>query len=241
MEEKRVLLFLLLYIISLSFFSALALGAPISPDLLNATSSSRREDSLALNTTANAGNVTGLDIHITWTTQSWQGYFGNVSGTIVLDDSGNKSMYAWQDASPLGEIYAVRSSGSVGWADISCADLSEVISEETALNIAPSAKDGINETFNKSSAADFYIGSKHFSSGSCPFSQFLFENDAAAVSNNFEEIILNDGSMMVYASILNQDKTGFDSSAHDFQMLVPEDGHNGDTTPTNYYFYVEIG
>jgi hypothetical protein len=27
---------------------------------------------------------------------------------------------------------------------------------------------------------------------------------------------------------------------YDFQMLVAEDGHQGDMNPTDYYFYVEI-
>jgi hypothetical protein len=232
--------FICALLILAAVFSCAAYAAPTGPDSVTVNSTSRRGNTPAVNTSAVAGNVTGLNINITWVTNSWQGYFGNISGVIVLDDANNKSMYSWVDASPSGEIYAVRTSNSIAWANVNCTNLTMVLSEETAMNIESAAKDGINETFNKTSSTDFYVGSKRITAGACSFSQFLYENDAAATQSNFEEILLSDGTYIVYTSIINQNKIGFDNAAHDFQMIVPENGRNGDSSVTNYYFYVEL-
>ena len=42
-----------------------------------------------------AGNVTEININGFSTTQSWQGYFGNVTGTIQLADASDNQMYNW--------------------------------------------------------------------------------------------------------------------------------------------------
>ena len=235
--KKEILAVMLLLTVALGAAFAAA-ADPVGPDTITPTSKGRRANSAAQNLSAYAGNVTELIISSTTVTDVWQGYFGNISGTVVLDDANNKSMYAWQDLSPSGEIFAVRTSNAVTWASIECADLPAITAEETALNIADLEKDGINETFNKTSTTDIYVGSQPVAD--CTFSQFLYENDAAATQSNFEELLLHDGTYMVYTAIINQDKTGYDNAAHDFQLMVPEDGHNGDTATTNYYFYVEL-
>jgi len=231
-------LFALMLLILVVAGASLAAADPIGPDEINATSSSRRENSGPKSVPALAGNVTELSISAIAVTDVWQGYYGNITGTIVLDNANNKTMYAWQDMSPSGEIYAVRTSNSVNWAAVDCANSTHITSEEAALNIQPSEKDGIDETFNETVATDFYVGTKHITS--CSHGQYLYENDAPASSNNFLELLLHDGTYMIYTALINQDKLGFDGATHDFQLMVPEDGHNGDTSATLYYFYVEL-
>ena len=43
-----------------------------------------------------------------------------------------------------------------------------------------------------------------------------------------------------YEALLNEDVLGFDNTAHDFEMLVLENGHETDTSTTTYFFYVEL-
>jgi len=52
---------------------------------------------------------------------------------------------------------------------------------------------------------------------------------------------LSDGVNTVYATIMEEDVTGYDGSKYDFQMIVPEDGSPGFSGATAYYIYVEIG
>jgi len=37
-----------------------------------------------------------------------------------------------------------------------------------------------------------------------------------------------------------KNKVGFNNRVTHFEMIVPENGHNGDITGTPYYFYIEI-
>jgi hypothetical protein len=56
----------------------------------------------------------------------------------------------------------------------------------------------------------------------------------------FQEVVLHDEHTVVYASVITNDKTGFDNrSTFDFQAIVPENRTSSVGTP--YYFYVELG
>ena len=120
---------------------------------------------------AQAGNVTEVNIHGYSPTQSWQGYFGNITGTIQLADANDNVMYNWSLASPQGEIYSSTSS-SLDWTQIQCfnftatgigsgntVELEEdwgntskngmnLTELEAAYGIEWDDVDGVNETFN---------------------------------------------------------------------------------------------
>ncbi|MCX6750028.1 MAG: hypothetical protein NTZ83_01070, partial [Candidatus Pacearchaeota archaeon] len=60
--------------------------------------------------------------------------------------------------------------------------------------------------------------------------------------NKFEEVILYEPTTysVVFASLLNENVLGFNNNPYDFEMLVLENGHLTDTSPTTYYFWVEL-
>ena len=62
------------------------------------------------------------------------------------------------------------------------------------------------------------------------------------MDNTFEEVLLYEPSTtsVIFTGLLEQDASGFDSRAHDFEFLVLENGHYGDLTATQYYFFVEL-
>ena len=232
------------------FTLRLALGQPAPPTTLSEAIIQRGYTASAATAPAYAGNVTQLDIVSQTITQGWQGYYGQVSGTIVLDDSQNNSIYAWDIASPEGEIYATRSAASITWTagNVVCANITHVGTEETALNFnldGGQDADGINETFSYSTHQGFNVSAKGFEPGECNFTVSTYVNDTAPGGNYpraFNETLLysRSESAMVYAALLNNDQYGFNESLWDFQMLVAEDGHQSDTTSTTYYFYVEL-
>ena len=191
------------------------------------------------NHSAIAGNVTELDITGFTTTQSWQGYYGNVSGTIELANAGDSVLYNWSVASPEGEVYA-SVNDSVEWTSINCFNLSDTTllnNLETTFGIDSGDVDGVDETFSLSNHAEFFVGKIQFTSGNCSNTQ-LFDDSG---SGSFDEVILVDGdNKTVFASLLQEDATGFDGDTTDFEMLVPEDGHGTDESTTQYYFYVEL-
>ncbi len=224
-------LVLILFCFFISF--ALAVG-PSGGEITSGISSSAVADSPGT-INAIAGNVTELNIFGYTTTQTWQGYFGNVTGTIQLADSSDNVMYNWSLASPEGEVYASTAS-SITWSSIACASQAQQTTLESNFNIASDDVDGIDETFNLNNHDLFYTNNILFGSGVCNNTK-VFNNEGAGT---FDEVLLSDGTNIVFAALLQEDVIGFDGKTHDFEMLVPEDGHEDDIAVTQYNFWVEL-
>ena len=193
------------------------------------------------NQSAFAGNITEMNIFGFSTTQAWQGYFGNVSGVLQLADSSSNVMYNWTMASAKGEIYAANRS-SVTWTSIRCYNMSNATTLDNSFGIAATDVDRTNQTFTRSDHASFTTDSTAFASGACNNTKVFGPSGAAT----FDEVLLADSSnsnagSAVFVSIIQSGTSGFDSKKHDFEMLVPENGHSGDTSPTTYFFFVELG
>ncbi|MBW2974269.1 hypothetical protein KY366_00995, partial [Candidatus Woesearchaeota archaeon] len=63
--------------------------------------------------------VTQITITTVTQTQTWQGYYGDIVGTITLDDAQNHTMYDWYAAEPQGEVYAA-SQEVTNWLTVHC-------------------------------------------------------------------------------------------------------------------------
>lgn len=218
------------------------------------------------NNSAYSGNVTYLSVSGYSTTQAWQGYFGNVSGTIELADGTGNVLYNWSVAEPEGEVYASTNS-TLTWTNLQCFNFTANgtqggISGETfggtslgglnltglegMFNIDSDDADGVNETFSFSPGGDghdnFYIANLQFGVGEC-LSAKTFNNGGVQGSNQFEEVLLWDPSTssVIFTAILEEGTlNGFNNEDNDFQMLVLEDGHGTNVAATIYYFFAEL-
>lgn len=182
---------------------------------------------------AQAGNVTELEINATAVTTSWQGYYGNVTGTLILADSAGNNFYDWNVSTPSGEVYASRSN-AVTWSSIACASNANVSVEETYLGQTTDDPDSVNNTFS-GIAPDFDVGSVSLSG--CYGTNAY--DDTGAQTTDFHQALLSDGPNIVYSTLLNS-SVGFNSQTWDFQLLVGENGKVGNEAATPYYFYVEL-
>jgi hypothetical protein len=210
---------------------------------------------------ATAGNITELTVSGFTTTQSWQGYFGNVTGVIQLANAADEVLYNWSLASPEGEIYASPNQ-SLQWSTIQCFNFTatgeldssgetggltnnkgmNLTQIETKFNITWDDVDGVNETFSDgSSHNEFFTANLNFTVGEC-LETLLYDDTGAGTDNNFEQVLLYEpaSESIVFATILDEDEQGFDDDYHDFQMIVLDDGHGTDTSATTYYFFVEL-
>ena len=252
--KKLILTFIILFQISL-VFAVQPFGAETT--FINST---RAPIDPAASVQAQAGNVTELNIFGYSPTQTWQGYFGNISGTIQLADAGDNVMYNWSLASPQGEIYASLND-SINWASIQCLNFTadgtknddtanagntslygtNLTQLEALFNIDFDDVDGVNETFNLFDHNAFYTNNLEFSQNECRSTR-LFGDSGSGVDSEFEEVLMYDPTTesVVFASIIDEDVMGFDNRTHDFQMLVLEDGHGVDIAESTYYFYVEL-
>jgi len=241
--EKIVVLIGIIIVIGMILQAERIRAEPLGPTTFETLGSSRRSDPPAASIEAVAGNVTELRINAVTVTKSWAGYYGNVTGTIVLDDANNNSMYTWDIDYLIGEVYAARKIADFSSANIMCANRTHVEEEETNLSIGSTDKDGVNETFRYKTHPSFYVGTKLFASDSCNYTVSTYVDDAEDPSRTFNETLLYDksNSQIIYLSLLTNDQDGFksDNQKYDFQMLVGEDGHDNSDT-TTYYFYVEL-
>lgn len=260
MKQRIILTFIFLTIfIGASFVIAVEpFGANVNP----ISPSNRSTPDAPQGIPAIAGNVTELSIFGYSITQSWQGYFGNVTGTIMLADSSDSVMYNWSLASPEGEIYA-STNNSILWNYVQCFNFTadgtyaddrgnaggtsqygtNLTILENMFGISGDDVDGVNETFTLLGTGhnNFYTNNFQFSEGECRNTQ-IFSNAGIGEDNKFEEVLLYEPttSSVIFTSLLNENVIGFDNKPHDFEMLVLEDGHLTDTSTTNYYFYVEL-
>lgn len=193
-----------------------------------------------------AGNITAINIEGLTQTKAWQGYYGNLSGTITLDDALNNTFYNWTAAEPRGEVYATLND-SITWANVQCYDVSGAgtTAIENFYGIASNDADGVDETYT-----DTYfgvvVGTNNITDCN---STFIFRDDASQTAD-FQNILLEDPGNAptgwIYTAIVEDstdvttDLTCFNGQECDFQILVNEDGHGTDTATTTYYFWVEL-
>jgi len=197
---------------------------------------------------AQAGNVSELLINSTAITRTWQGYFGNITSRIVLDDAKNMTMYDWNNIDPVGDIYASNAS-SVQWSKVFCFNLNpaqknegNITNYEAYLGVPSNAADGIDETFKVKKHSAFAIGTRSFGANSC-YSAQTYVSDVPQTGGDFVEVALYDNvsGNAVWGTILNNSVTGFDGRKHDFQMMVPvQGGHAVPAALDTFYFYVEL-
>ena len=249
-----ILVSLAFFVLCSSYVIALPIGANVS-DLNTTTGPYHYPDDHS----AHAGNVTELNVFGYSTTRAWQGYFGNVTGVIQLADSSDHIMYNWTSANPRGEVYASRNQ-SINWNYIECFNFTadgtyaddtpqagnnslhgtNYTTLEAMYNITSGDDaDSVNNTFAYNNHPLFYTNNLDFTAGECNSTR-LYNSTG---QGQFDEVLMYEptGRSVIFNSIINRDADGFDGRTHDFEMLVLEDGHQTDTSPTTYYFYVELG
>ena len=183
-----------------------------------------------------AGNLTQINLYSFSTTQSWQGYYGNVTEIIILSDSIGNNLYNWSKNHPTGQVYATRAI-SVNFSNFRCANHTEINSEEEFIGHNSGDVDSVTNTFNQNNHPEFYVGNSLISEDNCNSTNIFDENGIQ--TTKFFNVLLSDGaSNIIYTSILEQSEIGFDSRFHDFQMIVGENGKDEETTSN--YFYLEV-
>ncbi|MBW2965044.1 hypothetical protein KY363_06310 [Candidatus Woesearchaeota archaeon] len=242
---------LIVLVIATSVLAQTVPTQPEGPTTIDVLNSTRRTAAGAATIPALAGNVTELSIVANTVTQTWQAYYGNITGTITLDDAMNNTIYNWALAEPEGEIYASEAPIDFTYGNIFCYDFeandagysafNTLAEYEALLGLQGDDVDGINETFTEGTNYDpFYVGSWHVDS-TCPTTQ-MFDQNEEKDPDKFQEMLLydNTSNRLVYTAIIEQDALGIGGRGWDFEMIVGENGHDGDSAATAYYFYVEL-
>jgi hypothetical protein len=223
---------------------AIAAGAviadPSAPTTLTQIATSTRDLSTqsAQSVAAWGGNVTEINIQALTITKSWQGYYGNVSGIVTLQDANNYTFYNWSMTNYNGRVFATRAS-SITWSLVNCTNGTNRTSEETYLGQTWSDSDSVTNTFNRTTHPSFSIGTQTIFANTCFTTNGFVGNNTQTA--NFPMLLLSQSNGgIVYTAIMNKTTTGFDSRPHDFELLVGENEKTGSVGSTTYYFWTEF-
>lgn len=237
---KRLLFAMGIMALLLVSYLPTVLAIPSPATGLTAGTSSRRNLSTSdvTNISAQAGNVTRLDINGISITTSWQGYYGNISGNILLSDADNNSLYEWGNGTTItGEIFASRND-TIDWGSINCSNSTQVSAEETYLGQASGDGDSVTNTYNETDHPAFLVGARNMHT--CPSTNAW--SSGTRDPNSWHQVMLADtNDKIVYSTIIDQGSTGYDGNGWDFQLLVAENEKTGNEGPTTYYFFTELG
>ncbi len=270
MNKQKIMLItltiMLIILLSTTIYAVNPL--PEGPGVIDIIESSRRTPHEVRNISVIAGNVTQLNITGTTVTQSWAGVYGRVSGIITLDNAAGDTMFDWDLADPRGEVYAT-SMPTVNWetGNIWCWNWSDTLGgpgtfisirglEGWGTNPIPESlvtlgmeehdPDGINKTFDPAGQGehpDFFVCGQRIYNNTCPTATLYNSTGDGA----FKQVLLfHDGESVndlgiIYTSILVRGgRVGFDGEIWDFQMLLGEDGRDGNIETSTYYFYVQL-
>ena len=182
------------------------------------------------------GYIAGVNISASQQNDRWKAFVGWVNGQLALSDASGDTIYDWAITVSTGKVYATRDSGTVDWASINCSNSTFSEAENSALAHA-SVDDNITATFSDTTHTAFAVGSVSISANLCPTLNTYIGN--ASQDTDFEEVLLYDGTYLVYATLLEDDLNGFDGTAYDFQMIVPQNTTIGSGN-TPYYVFVEL-
>ncbi|MBU0756687.1 MAG: hypothetical protein KKF44_01360 [Nanoarchaeota archaeon] len=229
-ERENMYIILVLCIMTIAAAGVVMAVEPSGADITQGASSRRNLTLDPSQINAQAGNVTALNINQSKVTDIWQGYYGNISGSITLDNANNKTFYDWSYASTSGEVYASRSSIS-SWDMVNCSNDAFKEAEDSTLGITSTWVDSVNSTFT-STGPSFGVASATVNN--CPGAQ-AYNNLGVATYWN---VLLNVSETPVYVSVINDDADAFDGAGTaDFELMVPTTYSSGTAT---YYFYAEL-
>lgn len=220
--------------------SYIVLSVPAAPTI-NATFNTTFVGGVISRGNDTKGTITTLQLSAIQQNYKWKAYVGNVTGSLALADANGERIYDWSLGTTAGEVYVSRYS-TINFNNMTCANQTSILTDQGNLSIVTGASDSINSTFNYTTHSQFLVGTTLI--GGCKATA-TYVNDARQASINasvFQEVLLMDAGtqFMTYATIINASSVGYNGgNRYDFQMIVAE--NESSNTPTNYYFWVELG
>jgi hypothetical protein len=217
---------LLLPVLFLLLFAPFALAAPGGADVTNEQSESGTGTSVDTSS-IEGGNVTYADVTSNQITGNWAGFFGNVSGGLVLEDASANSFYEWAIDNWDGAVVYAASGSVSDWTGGNIGPLSNV---NAPAHIQSAGTDNFTNTFNET--GDF--NSTSLNEGSVPYVN-TWQDGSRGTLQTYALYSTAD-SEQIWAGLVDDDSSSFKGATTtvDYQILVPAEGS------TTYSFYLEL-
>ncbi len=179
-----------------------------------------------------AGAIRNADLYAQMSTYRWAGLFGNVSGKIVLASGSGLSadkMFEW---AANGSIVFASEGNSINWISLRGANETEMLSNYSFLG---TGADNYNVTFIYNDTLE----TNTVAGGEIDANYALTKDNET--TDYWKTFALTDGNYIVFAGVVDSDgHPSYNGTLSQFQMILPEDGTNGDVTATAYNIWVEL-
>lgn len=198
------------------------------------------------NDAATGGCISEANLSASSSTTKWQGYYGNLSGYIVLADSTGNEMFNWSAViSNGGEVFAVARATVPTFTDVDTKDITAA-QADTALTTDPNTwsatgSDSVALTFSDDNDNSvFYVAGQTVPASNRNM-MYTLDSDG---NSAFKEVILtdqdafNDVGDMIWTCLIVDNSENYKGGTSDFQMIVPTTDMAAGTT--TYYFYIEL-
>lgn len=174
------------------------------------------------------GNISGVNVSSTSLTDRWASFYGNVTGSIILTDSGGtNNVYSWSWAATDGGEVCLSQDTNFPWG-----------SAETAV------KSAIDTAFGFGSVAD--NADNTYADGGCNIAtdevgSITTTGTSLMGNSSFENCVLGDGVELVegdfaFCTNISNSGTNWNNEPANYEVMVPTTVNGTET----YYFFVEL-
>lgn len=222
MKGKIIMLMMAIFVLTFS----MVVAAPVGGD---ATAGASTTGTSTTTTTVDidGGNVTYVDVNSDVITSRWAGFFGNVSGSLLLSDSSANNFYQWTVSSMTGAVVYAANDTISDWTAGS--NIVPLTNANAPSWIQGAATDNFTQTF----AANEAFTSSTYNIAATPYTTTY---NSSGVAGNLKTYALyaNTEGANIWAGKVVDDTDGFDGTSVDYQILLPAQ------TGTTYSFYMEL-
>jgi len=214
---KKLFLFVAVMLLSVSV--ALAIDTPADAAVVESNEGTYTESPASPDSVvAEGGNVSDLNIESNMSTVRWQGFVGNVSGSLNLG-RGSDVLYSFGDAA-IDTVFATTQSTGYAWGSLEAGAATDV---DTVWGFS----DGSDQ------AVDAFTGSSVLEGISAiptvnlvgNFLTGIFDIGSSAAKTDF-----------AFGANVSSAKAGFDGGSYEYELMVPTTSAGTDT----YYFYLSL-
>lgn len=216
-------------ILSFVFSAPLVLAAIAGADV-TVGASERYTPSVTQTVEGKAGNVTEVNVSTVQVTDKWVGFWGHVSGSIVLADANGNYFYKWTISDPTGGVVYVTNASVSDWST-----LAPVYADSGVLPaFLLQGTDSFNYTFTEQE--DFISPSKTVNAVNYTYT---WQGGNQGTTFKTYAMQADNGAVLVWAGNVVADQTSFkgDTVTADYQILAGVNTQGGQQT---FYFYLEL-
>ena len=178
------------------------------------------------------GNITPMDLDGNTSTEKWAGFYGNVTGNLVLGLGESRLMYNWTWSPASAGAVCVSTNATLATRPfVYAAPATDV---DTAWGFDPADSDSGVNTFNES-GCNMTIGSSFVEDAD--YSWTGSTKTFATCAMRLTTSVASKGQML-FCSNITQGGTLFNGQTGDFEILAPTS--QDPATYETYYFYIHL-